>query len=164
MSSLLLTFSSTVTLSSELAFSIIGTAAREVTNLIASSTTVALVSNSSHRQKVIKLEDDKDFWRGFVDGNGKFDTSKKGNISLRVKKGHDLILQFKTFAENILGSFIGEPKPGVIIKAVVIHVIANIANRRADRTYIQYPARIYQCPSRLSSLLGDFHLVILLLS
>lgn len=65
-------------------------------------------------QKVILLENDKDFWRGLIDANasgksGKFEISRYGKITLQVKKGQDLILQFKTFAENILGHSIGEP-------------------------------------------------------
>lgn len=55
------------------------------------------------------LENDRDFWRGFIDGNARFDISKYGKISLRIKKGHELILQFKTFAEKILGRTIDEP-------------------------------------------------------
>ena len=81
-----------------------------------------------YKEKVSILEDDRDFWRGFIDGNacgrsGRFEILRYGKISLKVKKGHGLILQikikkghglilqFKTFAENILGRSIGEPKP-----------------------------------------------------
>ena len=42
---------------------------------------------------------------------GRFKISRFGKISLKIKKGHELILQFKTFAENISGHSIGEPKP-----------------------------------------------------
>ena len=69
-----------------------------------------------YKEKVSILEDDRDFWRGFIDGNacgrsGRFEILRYGKISLKVKKGHGFILQFKTFAENILGRSIGEPKP-----------------------------------------------------
>jgi hypothetical protein len=69
-------------------------------------------NNMKHNQKVSIFEDNRDFWRGFIDGNGKPKFSKKGSlISLRVKKGgRELILQFKTFSEKILGRSIGEPK------------------------------------------------------
>jgi hypothetical protein len=66
-------------------------------------------SNMRYHEKVIMLENDRDFWRGFIDGNARFDISKYGRISLRIKKGHELILQFKTFAEKILGRTIDEP-------------------------------------------------------
>jgi hypothetical protein len=71
-------------------------------------------SNMRYHERVIILEHDKDFWRGFIDGNGsgrsgRFEISRYGKIFLRIKKGHELIQQFKTFAENILGHSIGEP-------------------------------------------------------
>jgi len=63
-----------------------------------------------YHQKVKRLEDDKDFWRGFIDGNGRFEVSIRDNIYLRVNKGGELIRQFKTFAEKILKHSLGEPK------------------------------------------------------
>lgn len=75
-----------------------------------------IYNNMRYNEKVSKLEGD----RAFIDGNasgrsGKFEISMYrsgyGKISLRIKKGHELILQFKTFVESILGHSIGEPKP-----------------------------------------------------
>jgi DNA-binding transcriptional regulator WhiA len=67
-----------------------------------------------YNEKVKKLEDEKDFWRGLIDGNGIFKPpSKRDNISIRANKGHELILQFKTFAEKILGRTIGRPEEEV---------------------------------------------------
>ena len=60
-----------------------------------------------YHEKVILLENDKDFWRGFVDGNAIFDIKP----SLRIKRGRELILQFKIFAEKILGCSIGVSIP-----------------------------------------------------
>jgi hypothetical protein len=73
-------------------------------------------NNMRYREKVKILENDTDFWRGFIDGNttgrsGKFEV-RDGKISMRIKKGRELILQFKSFAENILGHSTGEPEPG----------------------------------------------------
>ena len=71
-------------------------------------------NNMKHNQKVSILEDNRDFWRGFIDGNGRFKSpSKRENTSIRIKRGPDLILQFKTFAEKILGRTIGRPEEEV---------------------------------------------------
>ena len=64
-----------------------------------------------YHQKVILLENYKDFWCGFIDGNRTFEPpTKRDNTSIRIIKGPELILQFKAFAEKILGRTIGDPK------------------------------------------------------
>jgi len=89
-------------------------------------------NNMRYNEKVTILEDDRDFWRGFIDGNtsgrsGKFEISSHGEITLRIKKGQELILQFKTFADKILGRTIGWP----------IQEVKNWSLRLTDRNALE---------------------------
>lgn len=76
--------------------------------LVAALATYGVVPRKSLTAKVLILENNRHFWRGYVDGNGSLGISKRGNYKprpvLQLCGSESIISQFANFAVSVTGT------------------------------------------------------------
>lgn len=63
-----------------------------------------VVPAKSLTAKAIKLEMDRHFWRGVIDGDGSVLISKRGDVSISLIGSHEIVSQFARFTKTIIHS------------------------------------------------------------